>query len=105
MRGTGEPSRRARKALAAVMSGTATRTAFATAAHKAVDLGQRGFHVTGIGIGHALHHHRRAAADGQLTQPDAPADTFSCMADLEKIGLQQKCRQCLMLFQQASQVL
>ena len=49
---------------------------FATAAHKAVDLGQRGFHVTGIGIGHALHHHRRAAADGQLTQPDAPADTF-----------------------------
>ena len=30
---------------------------------------------------------------------------FSCMADLEKIGLQQKCRQCLMLFQQASQVL
>ena len=63
---------------------------FATAAHKAVDLGQRGFHVTGIGIGHALHHHRRAAADGQLAQPDAPADTFFLHGRPRKFGFAAK---------------
>ena len=105
MRGTGEPSCRARKALAAVMSGTATRTASqprrtrrsiwaSVASTSRVSVLVMLCTITG-------------APPPMVSLPSLMPRLirFSCMADLENLGLQQKCRQCLMLFQQASQVL
>ena len=39
---------------------------------QAPDLGQRGPHVPGVGVGHALHHHRGPAADLDRTDEDGP---------------------------------
>ncbi len=43
---------------------------FGAGARKGCDLGHGAFDIGGVGIGHRLHHDRRAAADGDIADHD-----------------------------------
>ena len=83
-----KPSRICGTAAAASSRSTVMRTISEPARDKCCDLGDRALDIGGVGVGHRLHHDRRAAADGDIADHDLRGfvpRAWACDVVLERI--------------------